>query len=149
MSGKTDTLSNYHPISILTSFSKVLKKLINKRLTIFFKNILYWFSLNTVFKTIRVCFQNNISKQNNTLLPTIHAIRDVLTTSYDQINDNNFTSVVLLNFQKAFDTVCDASLFRKLGHYGIRGVAQKLNSSFLCGRQHYSCPSRYAIRNSH
>ena len=36
---------------------------------------------------------------------TTHAILDVLTTSYDQNNDNNFLCVILLDFQKAFDTV--------------------------------------------
>ena len=66
-----------------------------------------------------------------------HAILDVLTTSYDQINDNNFTGLILLDFQKAFDTVCHTSLLSKLEHYGIRGVALKLMSSFLFGRQQY------------
>ena len=70
-------------------------------------------------------------------MSTTHAILNVLTTSYDQINDNNFTGVILLNFQKAFDTICHTSLFSKLEHYGIRGVAYKLMSSFLFGRQQY------------
>ena len=38
-------------------------------------------------------------------MSTTHVILDVLTTSYDHINDNNFTFTVLLNFLKAFDTV--------------------------------------------
>ena len=35
-SGKTDNLTNYRPISILTCFSKIFEKLIHKRLTNFF-----------------------------------------------------------------------------------------------------------------
>ena len=61
---------------------------------------------------------------------------DVLTTSYDQINDNNFTGIILLHFQKAFDTVCHTSLLSNLEHHGIRGVVHKL-MSFLVGRQQY------------
>ena len=70
-------------------------------------------------------------------MSTTHAILDVLTTSYDQINDNNFTGVILLDFQKAFDTVCHTSLLSKHEHYGIRGVVHKLLSSFVFGRQQY------------
>ena len=53
------------------------------------------------------------------------------------MNDNNFTCVILLDFQKAFDTVCHTSLSSKLEHCGVRGVAHKLMSSFLFGRQQY------------
>ena len=121
-SGKTDNLTNYRPISILTGFSKIFEKLIHKRLTNFFQK-------HSVLVESQYGFQNNIS--------TTHAILDVLTTSYDQINANNFTDVILLDFQKAVDTVCHTSLLSKLEHYGIRGVAHKLRSSFLYGRQQY------------
>ena len=71
-------------------------------------------------------------------MSTTHAILDVLITSYDLFNDNNFTCVVtLLDFQKAFDTVCHTSLLSKLEPYVIRGVAHKLVSSFSCRRQQY------------
>ena len=70
-------------------------------------------------------------------MSTTHAILDVLIISYDQINDKNFTCVILLDFQKAFDTVCHTSSLSKLEHYCIRGVAHKLMSSFLFGRQQY------------
>ena len=70
-------------------------------------------------------------------MSTTHAILNVLTTSYHQINDNNFTCVILLAFQKAFDTACHTSLLSKLKLYDIRRVALKLVSSFLFGRQQY------------
>ena len=70
-------------------------------------------------------------------MSTTHAILDVPTTSYNQINDYNSTGVILLDFQKAFDTACHTSLLSKLEHYGIRGVAHKFTSSFLFGRQQY------------
>ena len=70
-------------------------------------------------------------------MSTTHAI---LTPSYDQSTDNNFTCVILLDFQKAFDTVCHISSLSKLEHYGIRGVAHKLKSSFLIETQQYLAP---------
>ena len=72
-------------------------------------------------------------------MSTTHAILDALTTFHDQINDNNFTCVIVLDFQKAFDTVCHTSLLSKLEHYGtgIGGVAHKLMSSFSFGRQQF------------
>ena len=98
-SGKTDNLTNYRPISILTCFSKIFEKLIHKRLTNFFQK-------HSVLVESQYGFQNNKS--------TAHAILDVLTTSYHQINDKNFTDVILLDFQKAFDIVCNSSLLSNL-----------------------------------
>ena len=87
-------------------------------------------------------------------MSTTHVILDVLTISYDHINDNNFTSTVPLNFQKAFDTVCHTLILSQVKHYDNREVAHKFISFFLSGRQKHlaqtkiSCPSRSAIRNN-
>ena len=81
-----------------------------------------FFKKNLVLIDSQYGFQNNMS--------TTHAVLDVLTTAYDQINDNNYIGLILLDFKKAFDTVCHKTLSSKLEHYGIRGVAHKLISSF-------------------
>ena len=114
-SGKTDNLTNYRPKSILTCFSKIFEKLIHKRRTNFFQK-------HSLLIESQYDFQYNMS--------TTHAILNVLTASYDQINDNNFICAILLHFQKAFDTVCHTSLLGKLKQYGIRGIAHKLMNSF-------------------
>ena len=36
---------------------------------------------------------------------TSHALTDVLTSLYDNINDENYTALLLLDLKKAFDTV--------------------------------------------
>jgi len=72
---------------------------------------------------------------------TTHAILVVLTSAYDQtnyifldfdqINNNEFSCITLLDFKKAFDTVCHPIFFLMLEHYGICGVANKLFSFCL------------------
>ena len=80
----------YRPISILTSFSKILEKLIYTGLFVFFQK-------HSVFTKTQYGFQSDKS--------TTHALLDVITTVYDQINDNDYTSLTLLDFKKAFNTV--------------------------------------------
>ena len=65
-----------------------------------------------IFSKHSVLAESQYGFQNNML--TTHAILEVLTTSYDQINNNKFTCIILLDFQKAFDTVCHTSLLSKL-----------------------------------
>ena len=70
-------------------------------------------------------------------MSTTDAVLDVLTSTYDQINDEQYTGLILLDFKKAFDTVCHRKLLHKLEHYGIRGEALKLLHSFLSSRQQF------------
>ena len=62
---------------------------------------------------------------------------DVLTSTYDNTNDNAITALLLLDLNKAFDTVQHNILLSKLQHYGIRGAAQNLSASFISNRQQY------------
>ena len=68
---------------------------------------------------------------------TTHAMLDVLTSTYDNINDNTITTLLLLDLNKAYDTVQHDILLRKLEHYSIRGTAQNLFASSLRNRQQY------------
>ena len=62
---------------------------------------------------------------------------DVLTSTYDNINDNTITALLLFDLNKAFNTVQHDILLRKLEHYGIRGTAQNLFASLLRNRQQH------------
>ena len=68
---------------------------------------------------------------------TSHALTDVLTSLYDNINDENYTALLLLDLKKAFDTVNHKTLLTKLEHYGIRGPTLDLFASFLTNRYQY------------
>ena len=72
-------------------------------------------------------FQRNTS--------TNHALTVVNTNSMDNIliinNNQRFTVLIFINLTKAFGSVSHKILLSKLHHYGIRGMANDLISSFL------------------
>ena len=68
---------------------------------------------------------------------TSQALTDVLTSLYDNINDKNYTALLLLDLKKAFDTVNHKTLLTKLEHYGIRGPTLDLFACFLTNRYQY------------
>ena len=122
--GETEELTNYcRPLSILTCFSKFFEKLIYTRLISFFQK-------NSVLRDSQYGFRNGMS--------TTHAVLDVLTSTCDQINNEQYTGLILLDFKKAFDTVCHRKLLHKLEHYGIRGETLKLLYLFLFDRQQFA-----------
>ena len=59
---------------------------------------------------------------------------DLSTFTYENINDNKHTALMLLDLKKALDTVNHVILLRKLQHYGIRGAANNLFASFPTNR---------------
>ena len=71
--GAKDETNNYRPISILTCFSKIIEKLIYTRLMEFFKKK-------------KVIYENQYGFQSK--ISTLHALLDVVTTSYDNISSN-------------------------------------------------------------
>ena len=115
-------MNNYLPISILTCFSKIIKKILFVRFSSFFKKH------NVIYKN-QYGFQSNIS--------TSHAMLDVVTSSYNNIDDHFYTGLAFVDFKKAFDTVSHNNLLTKLNNYGIRGVAYTLIRSYLDNRQQF------------
>ena len=120
--GSKDEINNYRPISILTCFSKIIEKMIYNRLLTFFTK-------HKILYPHQFGFQDKIS--------TFHAMLDLTTTAYNNIDEKLYTGLVFVDFKKAFDTVCHKILLTKLAHYGIRGVAFKLLNSYLSSRQQY------------
>ena len=68
---------------------------------------------------------------------TSHAILDIVTSTYDNIDNNQYTEMVTLDITKAFDPVCHKRLLIKLDHYGIRVTVFKLIQSYLNNRLQY------------
>jgi len=68
-------------------------------------------------------FQKNIS--------TAHAILYIVMAFYDNIYNNDYSNLILLDLKKAFDSVSHEILLKELDHYGIRGPSHALIKSFL------------------
>lgn len=117
--GETDDPSNYRPISLLATLSKVVEKLVKARLI----NFLLRFN---ILSSVQFGFQATKS--------TSDAIFALLEKIYLCINDGEVAAAVFCDFSKAFDCVDRKVLLRKLQHYGIRGVAHKWFSTYLSGR---------------
>ena len=115
-SGIVNDPYNYRPISILTCFSKIFENLLHKRLSEFMNK-------NNVIIPTQYGFQTNFS--------TSHAILDIITHAYDNINNNQFTGLFFVDLKKAFETVNHKILEFKLYHYGTRGCVLNLILSFL------------------
>ena len=65
------------------------------------------------------------------IISAAHAILNIVTITFDDINRNQFTTIFFLDLKKAFDTVCHKTLLKKLHHYGLRGPVNKLLDSYL------------------
>lgn len=106
-----EQFSTYSPISVPPCFSKILEKLMYKRL------------LNCLEKKI-ILFptQYGFRKKHSTNLAAIEPMTKV---SQAKIN-NEYKLGIFLDLAKAFDTVNHEILLRKLEHCGIRKIVHEL-----------------------
>ena len=107
---------------MLPCLSKLIEKLILKRITSFLDK-------HEVIQPHQFGFRKKHS--------TIYALLDTLSSCYDGINEKKFSSLIMIDLRKAFDTVCHKKLLIKLEHYGIRGIANELIASYLKNRKQF------------
>ena len=92
--GPADALGNYRPI-FFSLHSQVFEKLLLKRVTSFLEE-------NNILTLTQYEFHKTYS--------TIHPILDIVTESYDSMNDKKYSSLIFLDIKKAFDSVCHEKL---------------------------------------
>lgn len=117
--GPTNEVNNYRPISILTSMSKVLEKIINKQLTKFLDKF-------RVISNNQFGFTSGVSTEDAVLSLTNHVV--------ENLENKSKCIGIFLDLSKAFDTVSIPSLLQKLEAIGIRGISLKLFTSYLTNR---------------
>ena len=115
--------SNYRPVSILSSFSKIIEKLFATRL----KDYLTKFSLLTE------CQYGFRPKYSTEL-----AIHQFSQNIFNTLDNKLCQITVLCDLSKAFDTVSHDILLNKLENYGIRGKANDFLRSYLGFRKQYT-----------
>ena len=121
-SGNRNLMSNYRLISILPTLSKIFEKLIHVRIYQFLDE-------NQVLYNYQFGFRKAHSTVH-AVQTAIHSVTKALDTSYQCMG-------IFIDFSKAFDTIKHNILLDKLYHYGVRGIAHKLISSYLSNRKQF------------
>ena len=120
--GSKSDVSNYRPLSLLNSFSKIFEKFMHKRLSSFFElnNSLY--ESQHGFRSGRSCEHALLTAQNILL---------------ESLNKRQVSLLLLIDFSKAFDMVEHPILLKKLDNYGVRGPSFKWLKSYLTNRKQF------------
>ena len=118
-SGDKSLISNYRPISLLTSLSKILEKIMNTRL-------LHYLEKNGILSNNQFGFRKNRSTED-----AVTSLVDFVVTKLD---DGHKCTGVFIDLAKAFDTVSSSILLKKLECVGIRGKALEWFQSYLANR---------------
>jgi hypothetical protein len=118
--GDCSCVNNYRPISVLTALSKILEKIVGKRVTSFLDK-------HSVISNNQFGFRRGHSCE----LPL------VLATDYIRkaLDEGDHVIGVFLDLRKAFDVVSHQILLSKLSHYGIRGLPLRWFTSYLSDRK--------------
>jgi hypothetical protein len=117
--GNAADFSNYRPISLLPSFSKIIEKLIYNRLY-------NYFDQQKLFAKDQHGFRLNTSTETATF--------SLLNTILSSLEHKDIVGSLFLDLQKAFDCVNHDILLAKLNFYGVSGKANKLLESYIRNR---------------
>ena len=116
-------ISNYRPISILPSISKILEKIIHNRLFTFVTT-------------------NNLLNPNQYGFRKKHSTDLAVVELYDKITNamaqKQHVIGIFMDLSKAFDTLNHDILLYKLKTYGIRGTALSWFKDYLSNRQQFT-----------
>lgn len=119
----------YRPISLLNTFSKILERIVNKRLAQFVEK-------NNILSHNQYGFRKEKS--------TEEAVLNLVNLVSSDLDKGKSCIGVFLDLAKAFDTVSLPILLEKLSRYGIRGIPHNWFTSYLTMRKQV-----VKINNSH
>ena len=112
--------SNYRPISLLITISKLLEKIIYRRVYQFLEKSEQIFPSQYGFRTSYSCE---------------NAVSELLSTIIKGKEQGLYTISMFLDLSKAFDSLEHDMMLKKLESYGVRGIALQWFKSYLSNRQ--------------
>lgn len=118
-SGQRGNPENYRPISLLVNFSKILEKIVNRRLVGYLERF-------GLLSDRQYGFRLQKSSED-----ALNYLTTQVTTCLD---DGRRCVGVFLDLARAFDTVSVTMLIKKLEFYGIRGLPLQWFRSYLTER---------------
>ena len=121
-SGDKSQMDNYRPISLLSSFSKIMEKVMAVRLLDFLD------SNNILSK-----WQFGFRAGHSTTHPMVHFLNKIS----DSLNKKKHTLSIFCDLKKAFDTCDHDILLSKLDKYGIKNTELSWFKSYLTQRKQF------------
>ena len=112
--------SDYRPISLLPTFSKVVEKLIAKQMIEYLKETNYFDNLQSAYKHSH---------------STVTALLNVTDDIYECLENSELVFLVLLDYSKAFDCANHRLILAKLKAAGFRDDSLKWIFSYLSDRR--------------
>jgi len=120
--GHKSHISNYRPITVLPSFSKVFEKIVYNRLIGYLTNC-------NVLINYQFDFHNKYS--------TTNAVLELVDKILDAIDNKYYSFGAFIDLSKAFDTLDHNILLGKLEYNGIRGTTLMWFKSYLQNRSQF------------
>jgi hypothetical protein len=120
--GEKCNFTNYRPISVLPSISKIFEKAVSNRLMSFLQ-----------LQNILINNQYGFRPKHSTYM----ALLDMYDKISNAIDRHEFSVGIFIDLSKAFDTINHGILINKLEHYGIRGITLDWFKNYLSNRQQY------------
>lgn len=111
--------SNYRPISLLSSISKLLEKLVAQQLTCFMNE-------QRIFSDKQFGFRTGYR--------TEHILTEIMKKVDNEKSNGKHTLGIFLDVQKAFDCVDPSIMLKKLQHYGVHENEYNWFMKYLTGR---------------
>ena len=114
-----ELVTNYRPISLLLTISKLIEKIVYKQVYTYLNTMGQIYKSQYGFHSAHSCE---------------HAIGELLGSIVKNIQLGKDTVTLMLDLSKAFDTLQHSVVYKKLERYGLRGNCLSWFKSYLTGR---------------